>query len=242
MIEIVKTRPDGIVEFTVTGKVTEDDYRDRVIPAIERALAEHDRIRVLAHFETGFEGYSPAAAWADTKLGLSHWRGFERVAAVTDSTLVATGMRLFAPFMPCPVKVFPLGELDDARRWLQESLGTIHIHEGPGNLLRAELIGTLDGDAYDRADAMIDGFVTAHPRIRLIVDLRSFDGWQGLGAVADHLSLVREHRRAPERVAVVGRAGWQKAAERLFGRFIEAESRYFDADEIDAATAWVTEG
>lgn len=240
MIEILRQTPDGFLEFRVTGRVTEADYQDAIIPAIENGLKDSDRLRLLVTVEPDFEGYSAGAAWADTKLGLSHWRGFERIAVVTGSARVANGARAIGAFIPGPVRVFGPDAADDARRWLEESLGTIHIHEGPGSLMRAELVGSLDRAAYDRAEDRIDGFVAAHPRIRLIVDLRQFDGWQGLGALAEHLSLVREHRRAPERVAVVGQPGWRQLGLRVFGRMIKAETRFFAPDEAEAARDWVT--
>ncbi|MBL4541609.1 MAG: STAS/SEC14 domain-containing protein [Rhodobacteraceae bacterium] len=240
MIVIERQSPDGYLEMQVSGRVTEADYQDVVIPAIERGLHDTDQLRVLLVIGPDFEGYSAGAAWADTKLGLSHWRGFERAAVATDNTFVANATRVFGAFMPCPVKVFPLAEADAARRWLEESLGTIHLREGPGNLLRAELVGTLDRAAYDRAESRIDGFIAGHERIRLIVDLREFDGWQGLGALGEHLSLMREHRHAPERVAVLGQTGWQQMGQRVFGRMLKAETRFFDAADAQAAEAWVT--
>jgi hypothetical protein len=45
-----------------------------------------------------------------------------------------------------------------------------------------------------------------------VLDLREFDGWAGLSALGDHLSLVREHYRVPERIAIVGDKAWQKMA------------------------------
>jgi hypothetical protein len=239
MIVIERQTPDGYLELAVDGRVTEADYNDVVIPAIENGLRDSDRLRILVVVRSGFEGYSAGAAWADTKLGMSHWRGFERAAVATDNTFVANLVRIFGALMPCPVRVFPLAEADTARRWLEESLGTIHIHEGPGTLMRAELIGTLDRAAYDRAEDRIDGFIEAHRRIRLIVDLRKFDGWQGLGALGEHLSLVREHRHAPEKVAVIGQSGWRSMGQRVFGRMLRAETRFFDGDDFEAAEAWV---
>jgi hypothetical protein len=240
MIEILRQTPEGYLEFRIDGRVTEADYQDAIIPAIENGLRDSDRLRVLVIVGAGFEGYSAGAAWADTRLGVSHWRGFERIAVATDSTFVANASRILGAFMPNPVRVFPLADADDARRWLEESLGTIHIHEGPGKLMRAELVGTLDRAAYDRAEDRIDGFIEAHPRIRLVVDLRQFDGWQGLGALGEHLSLVREHRHAPEKVAVIGHTGWQKMGQRVFGRLVRAETRFFEPAEAQAAQDWVT--
>ena len=44
-------------------------------------------------------------------------------------------------------------------------------------------------------------------------------------ALADHFSLVREHRRIPRRVAVVGDQAWQKLALRLLSGFTVAATQ-----------------
>ena len=59
-------------------------------------------------------------------------------------------------------------------------------------------------------------------------------------AIGEHLSLVREHRRVPERLAVVGNKAWQKLAEKVMGRFVNARTRFFDGDDYEGAVAWLS--
>lgn len=233
-------RPEGILEFTVSGHVTGDDYEKVVIPAVEKAIAENDRVRVLMHVDSSFEGCSLPAVWDDTMVGLRHWQGFDRVAVVTSSSPIRMTMKALSFAFPCPVRVFELSELEDARRWLEEDLGTIHLRELGGNALALELIGQVDSAAYDRAADGIDAFIAAHGRIRLLVDLREFDGWQGISALSSHLSVVRDHYRAPEKVAVLGEAAWQHLAQRVFSRFVNAETRYFQGADIGDVEKWLT--
>ncbi len=242
MIEEITGRPEGTLEFKITGYVTADDYDTVLTPAIERALEQHDRIRLLVQIGPGFEGYSFQAAWEDSRLGLQHWRGFDRIAVVTDVGWMRTAIRALAFSLPCPVQVFQLGEHQDARRWLTESLGTIHLHELGGDALVVKLIGKLDSAAYERPAEQLDNFVAQHGRIRLLLDLRDFDGWQGLSAIGDHLSLIRDHYRAPKRVAVLGYASWQHLAERVLSRFVDAETRYFQGADIEDVEAWLKQG
>jgi len=141
--------------------------------------------------------------------------------------------------MPCPVRLFSLAELDDANRWLAESLGSIHISI-EGDVVTARLIGKLEASAYDGAKEAIDTLMSRAEHVRLVLDLREFDGWSGLAALGDHLSLVREYRRVPERVAVVGNKAWQKLAERVTGKFLNAETRFFDGNDYEGAVAWLS--
>jgi len=148
MIEEIAGLPEGTLGFKISGDVTGGDYDSVLTPAIDKAIEKFDRIRLLAQVGPNFEGYSLDAIWDDTKLGLRHWNGFDRVAVVTDVGWIQMGVKAMAFMMPCPVQLFALGELDDAKRWLSESLGSIHIHS-EGDVITARLLGKLDPGAYD---------------------------------------------------------------------------------------------
>jgi len=140
--------------------------------------------------------------------------------------------------MPCPVQLFAHGELDDAKRWLSESLGSIQI-DSEGDIVTARLLGKLDPSVYDGVNEEIDNIMSRAEHVRLVLDLREFDGWSGLSALGDHLSLVREHYRVPERIAIVGDKAWQKMAGKIMARFVNAQTKFFDSDDYDGAVAWV---
>ncbi|GGB35964.1 hypothetical protein GCM10011316_05130 [Roseibium aquae] len=239
MIELISGTPEGTLEFKITGKVTNEDYDSVLTPAIEKALQEHERIKVLVQVGPGFEGYTLDAAWDDTKLGMRHWKGFERAALVTDVGWIKTSIKAFSFALPYPVQTFDLEDHDEARRWLSESLGTIRIRDDGDRVVHVSLIGQIDAEAYDSADDELEDLIEKYGRIRLLLDLREFDGWQGLDALASHLSLVREHRKAPEKVAVVGDAAWMDLARRVFSVFTGAESRFFAGDQFDDPEAWI---
>lgn len=239
MIEIAETDGGDMLEIRASGRVTEHDYETVLIPAIERSLAGGGPVRLLYQVGPGFEGYSAGAIWADARLGMRHWRGFDRVAVVTDSDAIELAVTMFGFAMPCPVRTFELDEVEEARAWLRQTLGVIDLQEIGEDALMVRLQGKLDSAAYAAKGPELDAFVEAHGRFRLLLDLRDFDGWQGLGAIGDHLSLVREHRKAPKRVAVVGDAAWMRLAEAVMSNFLDAKTKFFDADDFEAAKAWL---
>jgi hypothetical protein len=112
--------PDKVIGFEASGRVTNDDYKERMIPALEKAIAESGPIRFLFVLGDAFEGYEPTAMWDDTFFGLKHIKDFEKIAVVTDDALYAGAIRLFSSLMPCEVKVFPLSERDAAKAWIGE--------------------------------------------------------------------------------------------------------------------------
>ena len=239
MIEEITGLPAGTLGFKISGYVTGDDYDNVLTPTIDKAIEEFDRIKLLAQIGTEFEGYSLDAAWDDAKLGLRHWNGFERVAVVTDVGWVRTIIKAMGFIMPCPVQLFELSELDDAKRWLSESLGSIQLGSEE-DVISVRLLGKLEPSAYDGVSEEIDNLMSRYEHVRLLLDLREFDGWSGLAALGDHLSLVREHRRVPERIAVVGDKAWQNLAEKIMSRFVNARTQFFDADDFEGAKAWIS--
>lgn len=239
MIEITELGGPGRYRLHLSGKIRDDDYEDILIPALDRAIEENDRIRALVVMDDDVD-FSIEAMLDDAEFGLRHWRGFERVAVVGGPKWITRAIRGFAVLMPCPVQTFAAGKEDDARRWLTESFGAVHQTDLGNGALHVALIGKLEPAAFEHEEGDMDAFVRRNDRFRLLVDLREFDGWQGLGALWQHLTIARDHYRLLDRVAVVGDAGWQKLALKGLGRLSGAEARYFDSAAFAEARDWVT--
>ncbi len=239
----VHTNSDGaLIEVELSGQVTSADYADVLVPAIEAALTEHDSVRLLAVVQPEFKGYDLGAAWSDTKLGLSHWRGFDRIAVVADQGWVQTSIRLAAPILPCPVQVFELAELEAARRWMRESLGSIHVTDLDGPCVQISLLGKLDPEEYKQAERDLDALLQGRSGFRLLIDLREFDGWQGLSALAAHFRLASRHIGQLDRAAIVGDKSWQHMAQRVASHVLGTRTQFFPSEEIENAKTWLAAG
>lgn len=123
MIEPIEGAPGGVLAFRAVGKVEAVDYEDVLTPAIEKAIAEHGKVRLVYELGPEFDGYSVSATWEDMKLWAPHLRAWERCAVVTDHGLMADAIRGFGMLMPGQVKVFPVSALDDALVWAAEGAG-----------------------------------------------------------------------------------------------------------------------
>lgn len=239
----VHTNSDGaLIEVELSGQVTSADYADILVPAIEAALTEHDSVRLLAIVQPEFKGYDLGAAWSDTKLGLSHWRGFDRIAVVADQSWVQTSIRLAAPILPCPVQVFELAELEVARRWMRESLGSIHVTDLEGPCVQISLLGKLDPEKYKQAERDLDTLLHDRSGFRLLIDLREFDGWQGLSALAAHFRLASRHIGQLDRAAIVGDKSWQHMAQRVARHVLGTRTQFFPSEDIENAKTWLAAG
>jgi SpoIIAA-like len=116
MIEELKDVPDGVTGFRASGKLASTDYRDIVIPALERAFARGE-VRFLIVL-TDFEGMSADALWQDLKIGVEHLRGWKRIAVVTDIDWVTHLTGLFSWMTPGETRTFALDQRDEAIAWV----------------------------------------------------------------------------------------------------------------------------
>lgn len=118
MIEVLPGMPEGVVAVEAVGEVSSDDYKETLIPAVESALESNERIRLLYILGERFDGISAGAAWEDTKLGLGHVRGWERMALVTDVDWIAHAIKAVGWAIPGELRVFPTAEREAAEAWV----------------------------------------------------------------------------------------------------------------------------
>jgi SpoIIAA-like len=116
MITELSDLPDGVIGFEVSGTVKAEDYRDVILPALERA-ADGGDVRFLVVI-TEFYGMSGGALWQDLKVGIEHFRSWKRIALVTDIEWVNRMTSMFGWMTPGELRHFPLGERDDAIAWV----------------------------------------------------------------------------------------------------------------------------
>jgi hypothetical protein len=116
MIETITRMPVGTIGLRASGTVTEEDYREVLVPAIT-AAAEHGGIRLMYVLDDD-ASYRPGAVWADARLWFENLKGWERVAVVSDADWLENAVRAFGWLMPGEVKVFESDDVRDAKQWL----------------------------------------------------------------------------------------------------------------------------
>ncbi len=115
-IEITEKDGGKILEVSLTGKLVKEDY-NTFVPAVDRALEQHGKIRMLALMHD-FHGWTASAAWEDTKFGARHFHDIDRLAMVGE-TKWQHGMAIFCkPFTTATVRYFEHDQLEAARGWL----------------------------------------------------------------------------------------------------------------------------
>ena len=69
MIRVLHDMPAGVLGFEAVDDVEEEDYANVLVPAIEQAIAEHGKVRIVYVLGPEFDEYEGDAAWEDLKLG-----------------------------------------------------------------------------------------------------------------------------------------------------------------------------
>lgn len=119
MIERMDDVPAGVIGLRASGKLTKEDYREVLEPALKEAM-DSGEARVLFVL-TDFDGLEPGAWLDDVKTGLrvelGNRKAWRRLAVVTDVDWVGKAMQLFAWAMPGELEVYDLDELEEAKAW-----------------------------------------------------------------------------------------------------------------------------
>ena len=115
MIEELNDLPAGVIGFEVSGRIRAEDYRDVVLPTLERAAATGEVRFVIVMRD--FDGMSGGAVWQDLKVGIEHFRAWKRIALVTDITWMRDLTSLFGWMTPGETRTFALAQRDEAIEW-----------------------------------------------------------------------------------------------------------------------------
>jgi hypothetical protein len=120
MIERMDDVPEGVIGLRASGKLTRDDYRSVLEPALKEAM-DSGEARVMFVLPD-FDGLEAGAWTEDLKTGLGvelrNRASWKRLAFVSGVEWVSKAMNLFAWAMPGELEVFDLDELEQAKEWV----------------------------------------------------------------------------------------------------------------------------
>ena len=112
MIELVDGLPRNVVGISVKGRVTREECRAVLAPAIAKSLRWRDKIRLYYELGSRF----PGSGWDD--LDFEHASCCERIAIVTDIAWVRLTVKAIRFLIPGEIRVFDTSEAAEARTWI----------------------------------------------------------------------------------------------------------------------------
>jgi SpoIIAA-like len=120
VITPIEGMPAGTIGLRASGKLTREDYRDVLEPALRRGI-ESGELRMLFVL-TDFDGLEPGAWIEDVKTGLRAWllehSAWRRFALVTDVEWVIKAVHTFAWVAPGEVMTCEPGRREQAKSWV----------------------------------------------------------------------------------------------------------------------------
>ena len=120
MIELIDGLPNNVVGISVTGRVTKQECRDILAPAVQKSLRWRDNIRLYYELGSRF----PGSGWDDLDLGFEHASRCERTAIVTDIAWVRLTVKAIRFLIPGAIRVFATIETPQARAWIAARPGS----------------------------------------------------------------------------------------------------------------------
>ena len=118
MIEVMPGSEGNKLILRARSKLTDQDYKEVLIPKLETIIQEHGKARLLLDMGDDFQGWEPGALWDDAHFGMTHRNDFEKMGVVGGPEWVDWGLNLATVIMSGDIKNFSASERDEALRWL----------------------------------------------------------------------------------------------------------------------------
>lgn len=113
------------------------------------------------------------------------------------------------------------------------------IIESSGNLIRVRITGELTKTELDRIQAVAAEVIKREGKIKILVFLEEFLGWER-GADWEDVDFQGEHDRDIEKIAIVGDEKWRNLVLAFTGKpFRPVAIAYFIPSQLDQARAWI---
>lgn len=110
--------PPHVAGFLATGHINKDDYEKVLLPELERIDKAHGHLHYLMVLETPVKNFSLGAWMEDAWAGIRHFRGWKKIAIVSDEHAVKKITDKFEWAVPGKSKGFKLSELEEAKKWV----------------------------------------------------------------------------------------------------------------------------
>ena len=119
MLTVNEIRGTNILEFTLDGSLSREDF-DQIVTKADEMIEAHGKIKLIEVVKH-IGKIAPSAIWADLKWEPRHLKYFSHVAVVADQKWIEWMIAPFKLFISAEIKVFHLDELEEARAWIDSA-------------------------------------------------------------------------------------------------------------------------
>ncbi len=112
------------------------------------------------------------------------------------------------------------------------------LAQSAGDTVGVKAVGVLTDDDYKEFLPKLEKVIDEHRRVRLLVDMEDFEGWEPRAAW-DDFAFGMTHWNHFAKIALVGDAKCEVLAAKTMNILMRGETRFFELDEAEAAWEWV---
>jgi hypothetical protein len=110
----------------------------------------------------------------------------------------------------------------------------------PAHTVGFKMSGKLHDVDYKKFVPLVDAEIAKDGKVNVLAQFHDFHGWDA-HALWDDIKFATTHCTKIKRIALVGDKTWEKWMAAVCKPFTLAKIRYFDASDIDVASAWLGE-
>lgn len=114
------------------------------------------------------------------------------------------------------------------------------VPENDGRLLVIRMSGKLHKSDYAHFVPVVDDAIAKHGKVRMLVQMHNFHGWDA-GGLWEDLKFDVKHFNKIDRLAIVGDKDWEKWMATFCKPFTTATIRYFPVEQAAEARQWIAE-
>jgi len=107
-----------------------------------------------------------------------------------------------------------------------------------GKILNVKISGKLSKEDYQEFVPRVEKLIKDHGRIRILVAMHDFHGWE-MGALWEDIKFDVKHFGDIERLALVGDSKWEAGMAKFCKPFTKAKIEYFDETKAESAREWI---
>jgi len=123
MIQQINNLPANMVGFRASGEVTEEDFKNVVIPQVGKLVEKTGKLNYMLVLDTPIKEFTAGAWMQDAWLGIKNLTKWHKAAIITDSESVKTFTDVFSKFMIGEFRAFEKSQQDQAVAWVSSETG-----------------------------------------------------------------------------------------------------------------------
>lgn len=236
----------NLLAYELDGEIDEKGI-EQFHQEMEDLFERKEKVRLYIEFKN-FKGWDGVNAFELTmKSKLLSWGKLGKYAVVTDKPFLHRS----APFTDFitpryPVKVFSTEDRDKAVEWIQKPIEAPDLQVEILTLNTEGVVGfavngKLGSPEYEVINKVLSEVVIAYPKLRVLVEVRDWEGWTLTGMWDDFKTGIDYYRHF-EKFALVSGESFIATAAKLGNLFNPiGEMKHFAPEQKEAAIKWLTE-